>query len=72
MELKLKETEAKKKWCPMARVIDIKSEVSWNRIKRAVGIDTVGAKCIASECMLWVNRTSDNTDKSGYCGLING
>lgn len=62
----LTEEEAKKRWCPMARVsIGGKLPSSMNRLQ-TIGKDSdgetvtegklrlpVGARCIASECMAW-------------------
>lgn len=57
------EHEAKKKWCPLARVVswdrDTQSTVAGNRIGHDVtsAVDestvTTSARCIASECMMW-------------------
>lgn len=71
------EDEARKKWCPFARVIDdLSGAASSARLRDGT------VKCIASECMAWrwidVTEQNDNptvadrTVKSsvrGFCGL---
>jgi len=55
----MKEDEAKKKWCPMAREETVVVG-RWDKDGK------VGFCCIASNCMMW--RTDDDNDQ-GYCGL---
>lgn len=75
--------EAKKKWCPMVRLIAVtdKNEVinstSYNKamqVKEERIITPAGSTCIASDCMMWrweyervVSMPKRTT--SGYCGL---
>jgi hypothetical protein len=60
------EAEAKKKWCPFARVT-CDGEGPYNR--DADGGPAHASKCIASSCMAW-NRCSDGSkSNSGYCGF---
>ena len=55
------EDEARKKWCPMARVQGMES--SGNR--------TDNAQCIASDCACWVDSGGDGRgNRLGHCGLI--
>ena len=67
--------EAKKKWCPMARVfID-----DYRNYQKTSGASGYGRQyCIASDCMMWrcyqrgtmVNGKYDETyPVRGYCGL---
>lgn len=46
------EDEAKKKWCPMARVSASGCSLSFNRVDD--GTPSIGANCIASDCAMWV------------------
>ena len=74
------EDEARKKWCPFARVIqfDIDEMPTGNRLYTASN-DEMNfdgpALCIASECMAWrtydlrVAPTSVIPNGQGYCGL---
>jgi hypothetical protein len=60
------EADAKKKWCPMSRLIDLCED---NRNDNAYNAWIDGSlkgytKCVASNCMMW---RSDGT--GGYCGL---
>lgn len=69
----LTETEARKKWCPFARVVEHHVEEGQSRPRNRVakctaeGVyeDTIaeklaGANCIASQCMAW--EWGGNTD----------
>jgi len=53
------EEEAKKKWCPMAKVMNINGGGGGNRWDGAASnknkdaIGPVGATCVASDCMAW-------------------
>lgn len=53
------EDEARKKWCPQTRLGD-----RGNR-SNASGVDYVFGRCIASDCMMWRETSSQH----GYCGL---
>jgi len=70
------EEEARKKWCPMARV----ENINGNRAQTVANIDE--SRCIASDCMLWRwKRTPQEAALQsglsqkfhctavGYCGL---
>jgi hypothetical protein len=72
------ETEAKQKWCPLARASDIGNQpVSVNRRGREPDADCM---CIASACMAW--RWADGLDlidsmvaerngsRRGFCGAF--
>jgi hypothetical protein len=57
--------EAKKKWCPMVRlIVHPKNYLTTNRITD----DSVApCNCIADECALWVK--ADLQVGHGWCGL---
>jgi hypothetical protein len=65
--------EARKCWCPFARVPLIKTSrerpVVMTAINRTEPDSGVAAPCIASDCMAW--RWADGRAQSGkgYCGL---
>lgn len=73
------EEDARKKWCPMAR-IGLVHGMAVNKHAADKGVDE-DTRCLASDCMMW--RATDNeclpqapsdasapTCKSaGYCGL---
>ena len=67
----MKESEAKTKWCPLARIAtadrngDNCSTVAPNRVVRGPGVTDM-ANCIGSACMAW-QRVSDT---EGYCGAF--
>lgn len=73
------EDEARKKWCPHARLTSPSGDSrSWNRVMRATPGFEDYPHCIASECMAW--RWDDRfegapaqwvgySDTHGYCGL---
>ncbi len=73
----LTEKEARKKWCPFARVTDTGCATNRHagRKKRPDGKVSIlrsNAMCIASECMAW--RTGllecfEDMDDLGYCGI---
>ncbi len=76
------EEEAKKKWCPMARVHIVENEDYYhNRTATgpAVNKGTAKANCIASACMMWrwegreapAGSVFENEKSTvyGYCGL---
>lgn len=63
------EEEAKKKWCPFARLGEVGA--TYNRCGFHAGLN-----CIASDCMAWVFEYSKPTGTThggkiigGYCGL---
>lgn len=62
------EEEAKKRWCPMARV---NAGPGFNR--NSVGEPSRSALCIASECMAWRKDQNSEYDTQGnlrgFCGL---
>lgn len=64
------EDEARKKWCPMARLSNQNFGGSWNRAQREPGEhDDVSwmPRCIASDCMAWrwYSRTSRKKQGDG-------
>jgi hypothetical protein len=67
----MNEADARKKWCPMARLITITHRreqaalTSFNRMQYSDKDEVLflrGHLCIASECMLW-------KQEEGCCGL---
>ena len=64
----MKESEARKKWCPFARCpSDGDEPITINR--RYSGEPKPGCMCIASDCMAWQSQRVDGAD--GWCGLTN-
>lgn len=69
------EKEAKKRWCPHARVmVDQDVEVSVNRSVRG-GEPDPDCLCLASDCMAWrwesYRKLDDREgDRRGYCGAF--
>lgn len=63
------ESEAKKKWCPMARVVAA-GHSSGNTFTDGKSVDYV--KCIGSACMAWqFAMDKDNPHVgTGYCGAF--
>lgn len=65
------EDEARKKWCPQARVWDTQAEGLAAPTHNRVEIDfnswwsPPSASCVASACMAWRTTSSQH----GYCGL---
>lgn len=59
------EEEARKRWCPHARV-HYAGVVSVNR--SSDGVPLPQARCVASDCMSWQN-TLPGVSERGYCGL---
>jgi hypothetical protein len=60
------EREAKTKWCPMARVIDVGKSYNRNTYGEMLG----STLCFGSDCVMWrwiVNPKI--AEKRGYCGL---
>ena len=73
------EDEAKTKWCPMVRVIQIRTgpERYETLDNRACLNEDGGPKCIGSECMMWrwlYKISNDGSDpertEHGGCGLV--
>ena len=76
------EEEAKTKWCPMDRHVDIDMlpmDAPANRYGQPVVASPPECRCIASACMMWrwtrvtskdptANALADMVD-DGYCGL---
>lgn len=66
------EEQAKEKWCPFARIINIRDTVAFNR--SSADAPTGAARCIASGCACWVSMDEydDNAEPQpgGHCGLI--
>lgn len=75
------ESEAKQRWCPMARVVMTPQDPTWQNqaLTNRGTFDTGnGIMCIASDCMIWreADRIEDprkfgNFIPTGYCGLAN-
>ena len=66
----MRESEAKKKWCPMVRHVSANNEVY--QTNRSEHPDTVN--CIASECACWIvasDKFINSDSNKGRCGLIN-
>jgi hypothetical protein len=63
------EEEAKRMWCPFARVIDITGKGGGNRWDDSGKPFTSpsGSLCMASNCMAW--RWQSALSDDGYCGL---
>lgn len=62
------EDEAKTKWCPLHQIA---CQIGW----KATGLNS--KKCIASECMMWVEgpkdyngHNSEEIKRGGHCGLV--
>ena len=65
----IKESVAKKKWCPFVRTDSVGSfgAISANRIyNKDQEVDISHSLCLGSQCMLWNAR-----GKSGKCSLSN-
>jgi hypothetical protein len=62
------EAEAKKKWCPMARIDQYKGDTTpaYNRLANGAK-PPVQANCLGSGCMLWQSSYGDA--RNGECGL---
>jgi hypothetical protein len=64
------EDEARKLWCPMARMSDADLP-AYNRFTEEdtykVVFNPSNCRCIASECAMW--RWLDDWQENGYCGL---
>jgi len=71
------EDDANKRWCPFVRNTLFSRNVAFVETNRGLMVndknkadaeDTVGwgYKCIASMCMAWQQKTSDD----GHCGLV--
>ena len=75
------EDEARKKWCPMARIASDPEDASsaYNRNPDAEGVIQNGSRCIASDCMMWRDTNSSENEarrvkglssqREGFCGL---
>lgn len=74
--------EANKKWCPMARVVELSEDSlhgPFNRYHSAVNDDSQ-ARCLADGCAMWVWDYRHNGDAispavpedrwQGRCGLV--
>jgi hypothetical protein len=66
------EAEAKRRWCPMTRVLTWGSELdafgSYNRNNDRLDKQSL---CIASQCMMWrwTGSKKDDGEMLGCCGL---
>ena len=64
----MKESDARKKWCPMVRYNNWDGTDLSNRPEK---LDK-GAYCLGSDCMAWrwiLGRADATQPRSGYCGL---
>lgn len=65
----MKVIEAKKKWCPFTD-----SGYMWTGVFGNVDKDNISPKCLASNCMAWVDTSTkfdiEHNDKNGYCQRI--
>jgi hypothetical protein len=68
------EEEARKKWCPFARVLITGGDdenITMTSANRIPYHSSKGAEsCIASECMAWRYNKNNVDDDRGYCGLV--
>jgi hypothetical protein len=64
--------QAKKKWCPMARVGVRGMESSYSYNRTLTKTIPAQAQCIGSKCMLWQPTPPEqkSTEKTGQCGLM--
>jgi hypothetical protein len=67
------EDEAREKWCPEARTLNINMEVNYNRF--CSGEIEKETLCIASACMMWrwgnavgIDNEGNEHKIAGYCG----
>lgn len=65
------EKEARKKWCPFARVADGEPAVAVNRPEPYGDVP----KCLGTFCMMWRWRVtrqqaSGGAPEDGFCGLM--
>jgi len=70
------EEQARKRWCPMARVVEAGDGIlhgPFNRYHSGadMGLDGGEACCLASDCMAWVERQGYDGRVEGRCGLVN-
>lgn len=71
----LTEEQARTKWCPHARVVEVGDDElhgPFNRYHLDADATFSGiAKCIASECMAWrwLNRHEQGAQDGGFCGI---
>lgn len=72
------ETEARSKWCPLARVTNWSSQMTGGGInatnRQENGSVMAQSKCIASSCMAWRKIADSEFDEfgnlPGYCGAF--
>ena len=62
------ETEAKRRWCPMAKLVMGSQPQSAVANRGPQGEPAAGSFCIASQCMVWRWEVAQE-GTSGYCGL---
>lgn len=65
------EEEAKQKWCPFARVIDVIDEGQQSAVGAAVNRFSPhepATPCLGSGCMAW-RLSGSAAHQYGYCGL---
>jgi hypothetical protein len=63
------ESEAKKKWCPFARVFTGTNSYCVAANRSLLPRDEGRANCIGSACMAWENTRELNPSAGGHCGL---
>lgn len=69
----MKESEAKTKWCPMVRLVELVANNSGSmdfRNNRG-GESWSGGdyECLGRECAWWVSK-EDSSDPEGHCGVV--
>lgn len=74
----MKESVAKEKWCPFARLYRAQGQFGAAAVNRFVDWDgdkskTVeyNTRCIGNECMAWIREPMENSITYGHCGLVN-
>ena len=77
----MKEEEAKQRWCPMSKTSMLEECImgvttyNYNRLDVGDNVVPNECKCIASDCMMWVEdltreeASSGFIAKNGHCGL---
>jgi len=68
----VKETEARKKWCPFARVFTGTRDYVAAANRELLPRDQGKANCIGSACMAWRNTYELDPSAGGHCSLTGG
>jgi hypothetical protein len=66
----MKQDEARKKWCPFARVFTGTSSAFVSANRNMLERDENKANCIGSACMAWRYTYELDQQAGGYCGLV--